>query len=224
MSLIFIEKVPANQRAYVEKEINSICADLGIKNADWLSIVINRESNWNPAIKAKTSTATGLIQFLEATAKSLGTTTAKLKTMTVSQQLPYVREYLARMIRQLGKPKNLFQLYLLVHYPAGSKKGLTETIYASPSNAYTANKYLDKAGKGYVTGQDIENFLISSLPASYDKSQLTTQTVGINTNYLLYAIIVLIVGLFLYNPSYWIGQINLLLRNVKFLFTKKRFA
>lgn len=224
MSLIFIEKVPANQRAYVENEVNSICSDLGIKNADWLSIVINRESNWNPAIKAKTSTATGLIQFLEATANNLGTTTAKLRNMTVSQQLPYVREYLARMIRQLGKPKNLFQLYLLVHYPAGSKKGLTDKIYSSPSNAYVANKYLDKTNKGYVSGQDIENFLLSSLPASYDKSTLSTQTVGLNTNYWIYGGVVLVVGVFLYNPSYWLSQFNLIFRNIKFLFTKKRFA
>jgi hypothetical protein len=223
--MIFIEKIPINERVYVKNEINSICSDLGIKNPDWLSIIIYRESVWNPKAKAKTSTATGLIQFLEATAKNLGTSTAKLSTMTISQQLPFVREYFKRMIRQYGKPKSLYQAYLLVHYPASSKKGFTDKIYSSPSLAYSANKALDKAKKGYVSGQDIENFLTNNLPGTYDPNRtVNTQILGIDKNYILYGALFIVLATFLYNPSYWLSQITTIFKNIKLFFTRKRFA
>lgn len=223
--MIFIEKIPVNERVYVEKEIKAICSDLGIQNPDWLSIIIYRESLWNPKAKAKTSSATGLIQFLEATAKNLGTSTAKLSNMTIRQQLPFVHEYFKRMIRQYGKPKSLYQAYLLVHYPASSTKGFNDKIYSSPSLAYNANKALDKAKKGFVSGQDIENFLTNSLPATYDPNRkVNTQIVGIDKNYMLYGALFVILATFLYNPSYWIIQITTIFRNIKFLFTRKRFA
>lgn len=62
---------------------------------DGLAAAIQHESGWNPAARNPTpgSTATGLIQFIESTARGLGTSTAALARMSTAEQLPYVERY-----------------------------------------------------------------------------------------------------------------------------------
>lgn len=236
MPLIFIEKVPQKERAFVESKIHSICVNLGIPDDDWLSIVINRESNWNPKARpikngVRISTATGLIQFLEGTAAGLGTSTNMLYNMTVSQQLPFVEAYLKGQIKTYGKPKSCYQLYLLVHYPSKSKALPNETIYASPSSAYNANIGLDKAKKGRVIGEDITVFLASSLPVGYDKKRLNNpissgilQTTGISTTTLLYGLAVIILGLFVSYPTYFLDKIKYVGQIIKGFTSKPKLS
>jgi hypothetical protein len=63
----------------------------------------------------KISGATGLIQFMPSTAKSLGTTTDVLLSMNNIQQLNYVLAYLRPY---KGKMNNFVDVYLAVFYPA----------------------------------------------------------------------------------------------------------
>lgn len=104
--------------------------------------------SWDPAIKNPGSTATGLIQFLESTAKGLGTSTANLANMTRAQQMEYVGKYLAPY---KGKIKNFGDLYLAIHYPKAVGQSETFVMYSQGSAEYAANKNLDTNGDGTVT-------------------------------------------------------------------------
>ena len=72
--------------------IAETAADLNI-DAYALANVINFESGFNPRAKNPTSSASGLIQFIESTAKRLGTTTAAIRQMSAVQQMDLVRRY-----------------------------------------------------------------------------------------------------------------------------------
>ena len=90
-NLIFINKVKSNIAAFGNKVI-LIAQMLGI-NPNWIMFVMNNESGLNHTIKNPNGSATGLIQFTEATAKNLSITTAELKAMSNVQQLDYVYKY-----------------------------------------------------------------------------------------------------------------------------------
>lgn len=89
------------------------------------------------------SSAVGLIQFLDAIAKDLGTTTDALAAMTAEKQLDYVWLYFRARIKQHGKITNLEDCYMAIHWPAAMGKPLGSTMYVSGSSAYAANSSLD---------------------------------------------------------------------------------
>lgn len=117
---------------------------------DWLLRVIDFEtaSTWSPQIKNPGSTATGLIQFLESTAKGLGTTTSDLASMTRGQQMAYVEKYLEPY---KGRLNNFGDVYMAVHWPAGIGKDEGYVMYKKGSAEYDVNKNLDSNGDGTVT-------------------------------------------------------------------------
>lgn len=61
--------------------------------------------------------ATGLIQFVPDTARSLGTTTWLLEKMTRVEQLKYVEMYFKKA-GMVGKLNSYFDVYLVVFFPA----------------------------------------------------------------------------------------------------------
>jgi hypothetical protein len=102
----------------------------------------------------KISSATGLIQFLEETAKGLGTTTADLANMTAVEQLDYVKKYFEPFKDRI---KNFGDVYMAVHWPKGVGKDDSYVMYRKDSEdpkiraAYNSNKSLDTNGDGTVT-------------------------------------------------------------------------
>jgi len=75
------------------KKLDKIAGQLGVKSSDLLAIM-KQESGVNPSIYNKAgSGAVGLIQFMPATARALGTTTDQLAQMDGVQQLDYVYRY-----------------------------------------------------------------------------------------------------------------------------------
>lgn len=78
-------------------QVAAICARNGW-HADGLIALIEHESGWTPNAKNPNpgQTATGLIQFTAATAKSLGTTVEQIATMSAAEQLPLVEVYFRR--------------------------------------------------------------------------------------------------------------------------------
>ncbi len=95
--LIFEDKLPVTGRTEIKERIKGVSTRLGI-DPNWLMAVMHFESRLNPGAVNPYSGATGLIQFMPQTAKSLGTTTEALKTMGFAGQLPYVERYYARML------------------------------------------------------------------------------------------------------------------------------
>lgn len=81
-----------------------------------LANLIQFESGWNPQARNGVTGATGLIQFMPATARGLGTSTGALAGMGARQQLDFVQRYLdqARKGRSLQDPA---KLAMTVFYP-----------------------------------------------------------------------------------------------------------
>lgn len=106
---------------------------------------------FSPSIKnGAGSGATGLIQFMPSTARSLGTTTDKLAKMTQLQQLNYVYKYFAP---HKGKLKNLGDIYMAILWPAGIGKADTWVLWDSKSRptVYRQNSGLDVNKDGVIT-------------------------------------------------------------------------
>jgi hypothetical protein len=130
-------------------KVKSVSADIGINPNDLLRVIeFETGKSFSPAAKNPGSSATGLIQFLESTAKGLGTTTEALAGMTATEQMDYVAKYLAP---NKGKLKNFGDVYMAVHWPAAIGKDEAYVMYEKGSDSYEKNKNLDTNGDGTVT-------------------------------------------------------------------------
>jgi hypothetical protein len=131
---------------------------------DWLARVIAFETanTWSPSVRNPGSTATGLIQFIESTAKSLGTSTEALSTMSRDEQMVYVDKYLQQY---KGKIKNFGDLYMAIHYPKGIGQDDTYVMYREGSAEYAGNRNLDSNGDGTVTRAEAVQNVISRTPS-----------------------------------------------------------
>lgn len=93
------------------------------------------------------SGATGLIQFMPSTAKSLGTTTAHLASMTPEDQLNYVYKYLRPWG---GRVKTLSDMYMTILWPAAVGKP-DDYVLFKDGVAYRQNAGLDVNKDAKVT-------------------------------------------------------------------------
>lgn len=138
--IVHSERITSAQLDKVKK----VSAALKI-DPSWLLMAMFKETGgtFSPSIKNPTSSASGLIQFMEATAKSLGTSTAALRKMTFIQQMDYVYKY---FLPYRGKLNSFFDVYLAIFYPAAIGK---PDSWIFPDWVYRANKGLDtnKSGK-----------------------------------------------------------------------------
>jgi len=103
--------------------------------------------SFSPSIRNPKSTATGLIQFMEATAVGLGTTTAKLAKMTVIEQLNYVERYFKPYAKRL---QNLGDLYMGIIWPVGIGKPDSYVMWKSGDKQFEPNKGLDVNNDGQI--------------------------------------------------------------------------
>jgi hypothetical protein len=76
------------------------------------------ESGLNPGAVNRSSGASGLIQFLPSTARSLGTTVEQIRSMSALQQLPLVERYLQGVKAAHGSLREPGDLMLAVFHPA----------------------------------------------------------------------------------------------------------
>lgn len=96
------------------------------------------------------SGATGLIQFMPATAKDLGTTVEKLAAMAPEDQLNFVWKYF-RPYR--GKLKTLSDLYMAILWPAAVGKPESFVLWEAKNRpvVYRQNAGLDVNKDGQIT-------------------------------------------------------------------------
>lgn len=102
-------------------------------------------------VKNPVSSATGLIQFMDATAKDLGTTTAKLAAMTAEDQLNYVFKYFEKMIKARGPIRSLDDCYMAILWPNAIGKPSEYKLWVKGSSTYAVNSGLDKNKDSVVT-------------------------------------------------------------------------
>ena len=162
MSLLHIDKVTSN-RAEFEAKVIKGSKELGF-DPNWLMAVMNNESGLNHQAVNPITNATGLIQFMPATAMGLGVTVDMLKRMTNVQQLDYVFKYL-RAYR--FKIWNYIDLYFAVFFPLAIGKqsdwvfkasNLAASVIARQNPAFDLNK------DGVLTVREVEQAMLAKVP------------------------------------------------------------
>ena len=140
----FDKYVTSNKKEFFEG-INVIAGALQVK-PEWLLTVMYLESRINPAAQNPYNKATGLIQFINSTAKSLGTSLAELKAMSNVDQLDYVYKYYKPY---KGRIKSFIDLYMITFFPVAlgkpdnwviEAKGISAKAVADGNKGYDLNK------------------------------------------------------------------------------------
>lgn len=96
------------------------------------------------------SGAVGLIQFMPATARALGTTTEALAAMTAEKQLDYVEAYFRPYA---GKMRDLADLYMAILWPRAVGKAPSYVLWTADKSptTYRQNAGLDADKNGAIT-------------------------------------------------------------------------
>lgn len=121
------------------------------EHASWLMACIAFESGetFSPRVRnAAGSGATGLIQFMPATARGLGTTTEKLAAMTAEEQLHYVGEYFRPYAARIA---GLHDMYMAILMPKYVSAPMNAVLFNEGTVAYRQNSGLDKNTDGRIT-------------------------------------------------------------------------
>lgn len=144
-----------------------VAEDLAVP-PDWLMAVMYAESKFDPGIaNLQGSGATGLIQFMPATAADLGISIDRLKRMEAVQQMEYVYLYLQTVRERYGEYESLTDLYLAILYPKARGQDYCYTLFSRPATSYRQNKGLDKDNDGRVTVSDVDKHLKGLFPEAY---------------------------------------------------------
>lgn len=167
----FDNYIPAPKAEFCNK-LQTICDKLHI-SPEWLLAVMYVESRINPYAVNKYSGATGLIQFMPATAKALGTTTAELLNMTAVDQLDYVYLYLKPYT---GKMHSLIDVYFAIFFPAAIGKPsnyVLQTSKLSASLIASQNPAYDINSDGEITVAEVESKIYKILGLAPQKKNFS---------------------------------------------------
>lgn len=128
-----------------KRKVKRICEDLEIEDPDWLMACMAFETGetFSPSVEnAAGSGATGLIQFMPATARGLGTTTDHLARMTAVEQLDWVKRYFEPY---RGRLHNMADVYMAILWPAGIGKLSSWALWDARTRptTYHQNRGLD---------------------------------------------------------------------------------
>jgi hypothetical protein len=93
----------------------------------WRVAESRKRSNLQRQHQNSLSGAVGLIQFMPATAKGLGTSPAALKKMTPLAQLDFVRQY---FLPSKGKLKDLNDVYMAILWPRAVGRPASYILFA----------------------------------------------------------------------------------------------
>jgi hypothetical protein len=129
-------------------------ADRLLANPDHILAVMCSETGhtFSPSIKNPNGGATGLIQFMPATAKHMGTSTAELAAMTAVEQLAFVERYYSHFRGKLHSPEDV---YMATFMPIHVGKGGDNVIAVEGSAVYAQNKGFDRDHDGIITNSEV---------------------------------------------------------------------
>lgn len=133
------------------REVEAMAERLGTR-PEFLLAVMSFESggSFRPDIRnGAGSGATGIIQFMPATARELGTSTEALARMSSVEQLQYVERYFANRSSP-GDLATLEGVYTTVLY-GSPRPDPDSTLFTSGTAAYRMNAPLDLNGDGRIT-------------------------------------------------------------------------
>jgi hypothetical protein len=131
-------------------ELDAVAERLQTQPA-WLLNVMANESLFNPAARNPLpgQTASGLLQFIESTARRMGTTTEAIRRMSPVGQLRLVERYLTPF---RGRLNSMADVYLAVFRGVVIEGGDTVVVVDSNKERriYALNKSLDLNGDGRI--------------------------------------------------------------------------
>ena len=137
-------------------------------NPNYLMAAMHFESagTFRPDIRnAAGSGATGLIQFMPATARGLGTSTTALAQMTAVEQLDYVEMYFQPYA---GRLSSLEDIYMAILWPRAIGEPNNYVLWSRGTRAYTMNAGLDTNRDGSVTKAEAAGKVRGSYDAGLD--------------------------------------------------------
>lgn len=117
-------------------------------------MAIETGRTFSPSIQNPFTQATGLIQFMPATARAMGTTVDDLKRMSAVRQLEYVKAFFRPHVGRI-RPNVPGDYYLAVFYPAYIGRDPGTVIFAAGDTGYAQNSGLDRNGDGFITVGDV---------------------------------------------------------------------
>jgi hypothetical protein len=151
-----------------KSKVIGISSDLGCDPSHLMSaMAFETGETFSPGIRNKASGATGLIQFVPRTAKSLGTTTDALAAMSAVDQLDFVEKYLEPF---KGKMSMLSDVYMTILFPRAVGKPEAFVLFQSPSTAFKQNEGLDANKDGQVTKAEAAAKVQAKLIRGLDKA------------------------------------------------------
>lgn len=139
--------------ARFQEKARAISDRLGMRYDDFMAVMqFETGGTLDPAVRNQAgSSGTGLIQFMDKTARGLGTSTDALAKMSPEDQLDYVEKYLTPY---KGKLSTLRDAYMAVLSPAHIGKDDSTPLFKVGTKAYAQNAGLDADRKGVVTVGD----------------------------------------------------------------------
>lgn len=186
MALPYLNLVPAADQAAFERGLRAIASRLGGK-AEWYAVTMYRESQMNPRARNPISGATGLIQFMPNTARSLGTTTDQLQQTSALGQLPLVENYYKNQLASIRiRPASLVDVYLITLYPKAVGKPSGFVLFREGTTAYRQNKAIKPTG-GDITVADVAHWVQQAVPAGWDAADSGLLLTGLSiAGFLMY--------------------------------------
>lgn len=134
-------------------KVLSICHDFDwgpyLANCFMSCMAFESAETFDPGIRNYAgSSATGLIQFMPATAVSLGTTVQALMLMAPEEQLEYVKKYFQPYHSRV---KTLSDMYMSILLPKAVGKPEEFVLFNKGTVAYRQNSGLDENSDGQIT-------------------------------------------------------------------------
>jgi len=165
-------------------KVKTVSQALNFKPIDLLAaMMFETKKTFNPAIRnpQKGSTATGLIQFTEKTAKELGTTTAALSYMSRVEQMLWVEKYFKRWGWPGPVEGDQYNVYLTIFLPAYRYK---KDILVSKDDKNADNRLYYEKNKGAFDPGNTGYIKVATVAGVIDSFKrntiLTLKNAGLN--------------------------------------------
>lgn len=153
----------AKDTSFISK-VKEVSSALGCKYIDLFAcMAFETGRKFDPALRNSIG-ATGLIQFISATAADLGTTTDYLASLSRTQQMDWVLKYFKKgPVHKIAAP-SLEDLYMAILWPKAVGQLNDYVLFTAPAKNYSQNSGLDIGNKGYITKSDAATKVREQIP------------------------------------------------------------
>ena len=135
-------------------------------NPNWLLVVIEKESSFNPRAKNPNGSASGLLQMIDSSARGVGTTSAALRQMKGSQQLDYIYKYFKGYT---GKMNCVEDVYMITFRPSYFKHRNDPNKVVASGRTARINSVVDLNKDGEIKMSEFKAYVRQGLPADINK-------------------------------------------------------